>query len=116
MTAPRTLLVVGAGPGIGRAVTVLFASKRYTNVVLIARRAEQLQIEQTAVEEAVGKHINVKKYTVDVTDSVALLEALDDAEATFGKPECVFYNAARVLPSQLLSHDVKEIEYEFKVR
>lgn len=111
----KTLVVIGAGPGIGRSVTSLFASKRYSNVALIARRAEQLEIETKALEEAVGTQVRIKTYTVDVIDTDALAKALDDSDATLGKPECVFYNAARVLPSQLLSHDVKEIEYDFKV-
>ncbi|KAL2017413.1 hypothetical protein VTK56DRAFT_2215 [Thermocarpiscus australiensis] len=111
----KTLLVVGAGPGIGRAVATLFASKRYTNVVLVARRAEQLKAGQAAVEQAVGAQVKVKTYAVDITDTTALLRALDDADAAFGKPECVFFNAARVLPSPLLDHDVKEIEYDLKI-
>jgi NAD(P)-dependent dehydrogenase (short-subunit alcohol dehydrogenase family) len=111
----RTLFVIGSGPGIGRSVTTLFASKRYSHVALIARRAEQLSVEQKALEEAVGSDVKVKTYAVDVVDSNALLKVLEDAEAALGKPEVVFYNAARVLPSALLSHDVKDMEYDFKI-
>lgn len=111
----KTLIVVGSGPGIGRSVTTLFATKRYSNVALIARRAEQLKLEQKAVEEAVGAGVNVKTYAVDVVDSEAFIKALDDIEAQLGKPECIFYNAARVLPSELLTHDIKDVEYDFKV-
>lgn len=111
----KTLVVVGIGPGIGRSVTSLFTSKRYHNVALIARRAEQLEVERKALQETIGTHVNIKTYVIDVVDTDALTKALDDSDATLGKPECVFYNAARVLPSQLLSHDVKEIDYDFKV-
>ena len=111
----RTLVVIGSGPGIGRSVTALFASKRYSNVALIARRAEKLEEEEAALKQAVGEHINVKTFAVDVVDTEALLKALADAESHFGKAECIFYNAARVLPSQLLTHEAKEIEYDFKV-
>lgn len=116
VSTARTLLVVGSGPGIGRAVTVLFTTKRYNNVVLVARRADSLAAEKAAVEQAVGPQINVKTYAVDITDLAALGTALDDADASFGKPECVFFNAARVLPSAFFEHDVKEIEYDHKVR
>lgn len=115
MASDKTLLVVGSGPGIGRSVSTLFASKRYGKVTLIARNAEQLKTEKAALEEALGDKVKVKTFALDVTDSAALLKAVDDSEAEFGKPECVFYNAARVLPSQLLSHDVKDMEYDFKV-
>ncbi|KAJ2988777.1 hypothetical protein NUW58_g3797 [Xylaria curta] len=115
-TTDRHLVLIGVGPGIGRSVARLFASKRYRNVTLIARRPEQLKIEQVEVEAAVGLQlVKVKTYTVDIADSGALTNALVDAEATFGKPECVYYNAARVIPSKLLSHDVREIEYDFKL-
>jgi NAD(P)-dependent dehydrogenase (short-subunit alcohol dehydrogenase family) len=114
MAPSKTLLVVGSGPGIGRAVTALFASKRYTNVVLLARRTESLATEKAAVE-ASSPGVNVKVYAVDVTDPVAVAKALDDADAAFGKPETVFFNAARVLPSAFFEHDVKEIEYDLKI-
>ncbi|KAI3337645.1 hypothetical protein HD806DRAFT_46610 [Xylariaceae sp. AK1471] len=111
----RHLVLIGVGPGIGRAIACLFASKRYNNVTLIARRPEQLKIEKAAVEAAAGPQVKIKTYAVDVVDRDALSTALVDAQATFGKPECVYYNAARVTPSQLLTYDVKEIEYEFKL-
>ncbi|EAQ90291.1 hypothetical protein CHGG_02226 [Chaetomium globosum CBS 148.51] len=114
MAPSKTLLVVGSGPGIGRAVATLFASKRYTNVVLLARRTESLATEKAAVE-ASSPGANVKVYAVDVTDPVAVAKALDDADAAVGKPECVFFNAARVLPSAFFEHDVKEIEYDLKI-
>ncbi|CAN8103843.1 unnamed protein product [Discula destructiva] len=111
----KTLLVIGSGPGIGRALTTLLASKRYNHIALIARRAEQLEIEKKAVEDTVGSHIKVKAYALDVVDTDALAKALDNVDEELGKPECIFYNAARVIPSQLLSHDVKEVEYDLKI-
>jgi NAD(P)-dependent dehydrogenase (short-subunit alcohol dehydrogenase family) len=116
MSSNKTLLVIGSGPGIGRAVTTLFASKGgYNNIALIARRTESLATEQAAVEEAVGPQVTVKTYAIDVTDSEALLRAVADADAALGKPNCVFFNAARVVPSAFFEHDVKEIEYDLKV-
>lgn len=115
MAPSRTLLVIGSGPGISFAVTTLFVSKRYSNVVLIARSVESLAGVKTAVEQTVGSQVTVKTYAVDVTDSAALLEALDDADAVLGKPECVFFNAVRVIFSVFFEHEVNEIEYDLKV-
>lgn len=115
MASGKTMVVIGSGPGIGRSVTTLFAEKRYSTVALIARRAEQLEAEKKALEEALGDRVKVKTFALDVVDSEALVKALEEVEAEFGVPETIFYNAARVLPSQLLEHDVKEIEYDFKV-
>lgn len=113
-TPDRTLLVLGSGPGIGRSVAALFASNRYSKVVLIARRAEQLNTEKRALQAAVPS-VKVKTYAVDLTNTKALTAALDDADAVFGRPETVLYNAARVLPSELFVHPVEEIEYDLKV-
>jgi NAD(P)-dependent dehydrogenase (short-subunit alcohol dehydrogenase family) len=111
----KTILVLGSGPGIGGHVASVFAAKRHHNVVLIARRADALEAEKATVLAAVGAHVNVKTYAVDTTDTTELLAALDDADATFGRPEVVFYNAARVLPSEPLVHPVEDIEYDLKV-
>ncbi|KAK4120432.1 NAD(P)-binding protein [Parathielavia appendiculata] len=112
----RTILVLGAGPGIGRCVASLFASKRYKNVVLIARRAANLLVEKKAVETIVGHgRVNVRTYAVDTTRTEELFKALDDADAAFGKPEVVFYNAARVRPSTFFAHPVEDIEYDLKI-
>jgi NAD(P)-dependent dehydrogenase (short-subunit alcohol dehydrogenase family) len=111
----KTLLIIGSGPGISRSVASLFASKRFKNVGLIARRAESLAAEKAALEEAVGGNVKVGTYAVDITDAEGLEEALDQAEAELGKPEVVFFNAARVIPSAFFEHDVKEIEYDLKV-
>ncbi|KAK4166958.1 hypothetical protein QBC43DRAFT_11679 [Cladorrhinum sp. PSN259] len=111
----KSILVLGAGPGIGRSVASLFASKRYNNVVLVARRAEQLEVEKKAIEEAVGSQAKVKTYALDITKIDDLTKALEDADAAFGMPEVVFYNAARVLPSAFFTHPVEEIEYDFKI-
>ncbi|KAL2125673.1 hypothetical protein VTJ04DRAFT_2038 [Mycothermus thermophilus] len=111
----KTLLIIGSGPGISRSVASLFASKRFKNVGLIARRAESLAAEKSALEEAVGGDVKVGTYAVDITDAEGLEKALDQAEAELGKPEVVFFNAARVIPSAFFEHDIKEIEYDLKI-
>ncbi|KAK0709913.1 hypothetical protein B0T26DRAFT_755046 [Lasiosphaeria miniovina] len=68
---------------------------RFGKVVLIARRAEQLAADKRAVEAAAVTEgllqVRVKTYAVDLVDTPALLAALDDGEAAFGKPEVVFF-------------------------
>ncbi|KAH8669352.1 hypothetical protein BGZ61DRAFT_321007, partial [Ilyonectria robusta] len=115
MTANRTIVVIGAGPGIGRSVTSLFASNRYNKIALLARRDEQLQLEKAAVEAAVRHPVTVKTYVVDVSDGDALVSAMDRIDADLGQPEVIFYNAARVLFSNFFEHPVEEIEYDFKI-
>jgi len=119
-TATPTLYVIGSGPGIGRAVAQQFSAERYARVALFARNPESLAADKEAVASSSstgssGLKPQVCTYAVDVTDSAALAKVFDQAEHDLGKPECVFYNAARVLPSKLLEHDVNDIEYDFKV-
>ncbi len=109
MASERVLVVVGAGPGIGRSVTSLFAAQRYTKIALIARRDEQLKLEKAAVESVVS-NVTVKTYVVDVSDGDALVAAMDKVDAELGQPELIFYNAARVVPSKFFEHPISEIE------
>ncbi|KAI0015072.1 NAD(P)-binding protein [Xylariomycetidae sp. FL0641] len=114
----RTLLLIGSGPGIGQSVATLFASKRFTKVALVARNAEKLAAVADAVKKSSSSTpIEVKTYPVDVVDADAFKKALDSVEADLGKPECIYYNAARVLPSPInpMTHDVQDIEYDFKI-
>lgn len=110
----NTLVIIGTGPGIGRSVACLFATKRYSRVGLIARRSESLETERLVLEKAV-KGVVVKTYAVDVADRDALAGAMDEVRGDLGQPECIFYNAARVTQSKALDCSLDEVEYDFKV-
>ncbi|KAK0750136.1 hypothetical protein B0T18DRAFT_303726, partial [Schizothecium vesticola] len=113
----KSLLIVGAGPGIARAVSTLLASKGYTTITLLARRASQLALEREALL-SLHPHLNLQIHTfpVDITDVPALTSALAAADAAAGgPPSLVFFNAARVMPSKLFAHPAEEIEFDFKV-
>ncbi|KAK1833410.1 hypothetical protein QBC39DRAFT_329015 [Podospora conica] len=113
----KSLLIIGAGPGIARAVSSLLATKGYTTIILLARRASQLATErQTLLSLHPTLNLQVHTIPVDITDPPALALALAAAdEAAGGPPSLVFFNAARVIPSTLFEHPVEEIEYDFKV-
>lgn len=89
-----TALVVGAGPGLGRAVARRFAREGYA-VGLIARRPE-------AVAELAGElgefGVRTLGLAADVTDEPALRDALDRAVAELRPPDVVVYNAALIRP------------------
>ncbi|KAI5458822.1 hypothetical protein BGZ63DRAFT_416374 [Mariannaea sp. PMI_226] len=115
MSADRTLVVIGAGPGIGRSVASTFSSNRFSKIALVARREESLQAEKSSLEKTSTRAVTVKTYVVDVSDGDALVSAMDKIEADLGQPEVIFYNAARVLPSMLFEHPVADIELDFKI-
>ncbi|HEY0813978.1 MAG TPA: SDR family NAD(P)-dependent oxidoreductase [Pseudonocardia sp.] len=93
----RTLLVVGAGPGLGTAVALRFAREGYA-VGLISRTA-------ASVADAL-RHLRADGATVystqaDVTDERALRTALDRTVEELGTPACAVYNAALIRPDEL---------------
>ncbi|GAB0135986.1 hypothetical protein EsDP_00004305 [Epichloe bromicola] len=110
---PRSLVVIGSGPGIGVHVASHFASKGFSKIALVARNTEQLDRDSAAVQSDHG-HVDVRAYPVDVTDSAGLRAALDRITDDLGPPEVVFFNAARVKPSLLLEVGDEEMLYDFK--
>lgn len=117
-TKDSTLVVIGSGPGIGSATASYFAQKGFDRVVLISRSPDRLREGCLAVEAAAQKahrSVSVGTWAVDITDTSAYQEVLARV-AEFGTLECLFFNAARVQPSQLLEETVEEMEYDFKVR
>jgi NADP-dependent 3-hydroxy acid dehydrogenase YdfG len=84
-------VVIGAGPGIGRAVAARFAKEGFA-VGLIARTA--------ATVEAVAATLpgRTLALTADVADEHGLRAALDRAGAELGPPAVVVHNTAVIRP------------------
>ncbi|WP_433465989.1 SDR family NAD(P)-dependent oxidoreductase [Spirillospora sp. CA-128828] len=85
-------LIIGVGPGIGRAVARRFAREGLP-VGLIARTEGTVRAAAEAVEG-----VPVVAGTADATDEVALRSALDEVTGKFGTPDVVVYNAALIRP------------------
>lgn len=112
---PRSLVVIGSGPGIGVHVASHFASEGFSKIALLARSTEQLERDSAAVRmRSDHGHVDVRAYPVDVTDSAGLRAALGRVTDDLGPPEVVFFNAARVKPSILLEVGDEEMLYDFK--
>lgn len=113
---PRSLVVIGSGPGIGVHVASHFASEGFSKIALLARSTEQLERDSAAVRmRSDHGHVDVRAYPVDVTDSAGLRAALGRVTDDLGPPEVVFFNAARVKPSILLEVGDEEMLYDFKI-
>lgn len=100
------MLIVGAGPGLGRAVALLCA-RRGTDVALVARSAETLHETRALVEAAGG---NALCLPADATDPDAMEHVIDDVMARFGRidilvhsllPPHLFHRIARMEKQQL---------------
>ena len=84
------VVVVGVGPGIGRAVSLRFAREGLP-VALVARTGVTAR---TVAEEIEAGGWPALPLTADVADETALRAALDAAAGEFGPPDVVVYNAA----------------------
>lgn len=85
MSENPVCVVVGAGPGNGRALAQRFASAGY-RVALIARQPEPLQALAAAIDGAIA-------YPADVTDAAAVVGALARIADELGPVRTLLYNA-----------------------
>ncbi|MHA6627671.1 SDR family oxidoreductase [Pseudonocardia sichuanensis] len=86
-----TVIVIGAGPGIGRAVAARFAGEGAA-LALIARTAETVE---GVARSLPGRPLAL---TADVADEAGLRAALDRASAELGPPDVVVHNVAVIRP------------------
>ncbi|GIX14910.1 MAG: 3-oxoacyl-ACP reductase [Paracoccaceae bacterium] len=86
----RTIVITGAGSGIGRATAIAFVAAGW-DVALLGRRAETL--EETARLAGGGRVV-----VADVTDPAQIETAFDAAAAHTGRIDCLFNNAGRGAP------------------
>ena len=89
MSNPPSVLITGAGIGIGRATAHAFAHAGYAVMV-----TDVLESEGRAVVDAIKASGGTADFrTVDVTSTAAVDQAVADAEALYGRLDCVVANA-----------------------
>ncbi|WP_181147997.1 SDR family NAD(P)-dependent oxidoreductase [Arthrobacter sp. MYb213] len=89
-----TLVIVGAGPGLGLSLAKKFGKKNF-NVALIARNQESLDNFQSSLSE-----MNIKSagFAADVTNEQQIADAFSQVRATFGQIDVLVYNAGVIAP------------------
>ncbi len=88
----KSIIITGAGAGIGRSCARLFLEKGY-RVGLIGRREGPL-------EETAGGHRDGLVLPCDITDPDAVRDAFDKACAAWGRIDALFNNAGISKPGQ----------------
>jgi short-subunit dehydrogenase len=86
----RSIVVLGAGPGLGQAVAHRYAREGYT-VALVSRRQEPL--DRLAAQLTAGG-ASAHAITADLADTDALPKLSDHIRATVGEPDALYYGAA----------------------
>ncbi len=90
----KTILITGAGSGIGRAVSRKFLDHGW-RVALLGRRA-------AALEETAGGHDHARVLPCDVTDADGLARAVAGLAAEWGRLDVLFNNAGTNVPGRLI--------------
>lgn len=90
-----TVLVTGGGTGLGKAIAVEFA-RLGASIVILSRKQEHLAAGREAIEALGRRAVGV---SCDIRDAAAVASALDEAEATLGRPQVLVNNAAANFPA-----------------
>ncbi|EOA89380.1 hypothetical protein ACJQWK_09400 [Exserohilum turcicum] len=112
----RTLIVFGAGPGIGDHTAAQFASKGIDRVVPLARNTQRLQNEDVLFVSKRNPAVKVDTLRIDLADLKSIPDVLQELDSmTDGEDvEVIFFNAARIKPSEVLGVSIEEIDDDFK--
>ncbi|MER7794590.1 SDR family oxidoreductase [Streptomyces sp. NPDC097640] len=94
-STPPTVAVIGAGPGLGRAIARRFGSAGHP-VALIARNADKLRGIAGALA---AEGITARAYPADVTDAAGLTGALNTAAGELGRIGVLSYSPAPTFPN-----------------
>jgi NAD(P)-dependent dehydrogenase (short-subunit alcohol dehydrogenase family) len=86
----KTILITGAGSGVGRATAISFANAGW-NVALVGRRKD-------ALEETAASTKNALVLPCDVTDADAVDAAFSQTVQQFGRLDAIFNNAGAGTP------------------
>lgn len=84
-------LIVGAGPGIGRACALTFARAGY-DIALASRRPERLSSIAAEVAQKTGRI--ARGYSADAGDEATLNKLVADVRLAQGDPAVLIFNAA----------------------
>ncbi|CAE7008617.1 hypothetical protein P3342_002884 [Pyrenophora teres f. teres] len=115
----RTLIVFGAGPGIGDHIAAQFAlSTPISHIVLLARNTTRLSPSDAPFVSSYNASIKVSTLVIDLSDLSSIPGVLEklDSMTTGEDVEVILFNAARIRAASPLDFDVGEIEEDLRVR
>lgn len=92
----KTIIVVGAGKGLGNHIAKRFGKEGF-RVILMARNKQSLQDYK---HEFAAEGIETYTYCVDAAKPETLTEALQQAENKLGTPDVFIYNVGITTPDE----------------
>ena len=118
MAPPRTLIVFGAGPGIGDHIAAQFAlATPISHIILLARNTSRLSTSDAPFVTSHNASIKVSTLAIDLSDLSSIPGVLKqlDSMTTGEDVEVILFNAARIRAASPLDFSVEEIEEDLKV-
>lgn len=95
----KLAVITGGGSGMGRTAATLLSGQGADVAIL--------DVNETGLAETAGSGGNIRPFTVDVTDTDAVAQVVDQIETEMGPIDRV-YNAAAIMPfGKLLEQDPK---------
>jgi NAD(P)-dependent dehydrogenase (short-subunit alcohol dehydrogenase family) len=107
----KSIMIIGAGPGIGQAVARKFGREGW-QIALTGRNADRLADLTT---ELTAEGITAHVVSADATDPTALRAAIAKAEALTGGPTAVHFNAGVVRNQDLFSMTDAEVASDLAI-
>src|SRR5580692_1279403 len=101
----KSILIIGAGPGISTAVAKKFGQNGYS-IGLINRNVETAKAIINSLAE---KGITAFSSPADVADTAALQGAITDLKQKLGGINVLLYNAAAIKVKNILSETAEEL-------
>ncbi|MET0239843.1 MAG: SDR family NAD(P)-dependent oxidoreductase [Sphingobium sp.] len=107
----KSIMIIGAGPGIGQAVAQRFGKAGWS-IVLTGRNVERVE---GLVASLAAQGIKAHAVPADAADPAALRAAIAQAESLTGGLSAIHYNAANIRQQDLFSMTDAEIEQDLAV-
>ncbi|WP_414472406.1 SDR family NAD(P)-dependent oxidoreductase [Microvirga sp. M2] len=101
-------LLIGMGPGLGRALVRAFA-RDGNKVAFVGRRAEEIKRHESELR---AEGLDVSGHVGDAGDAEAMERIHADVARTIGPPDVLLYNAAMIEPSRFVTRSgLEEVKY-----
>ncbi|KAK3660876.1 hypothetical protein LTR56_000634 [Elasticomyces elasticus] len=88
----KTVLVTGAGRGIGKAIAIAFAQANARGIALVGRTMSSLEEAAKEIKQ-VNANVELVVVTADITDSAQVQAAVDTIVDRLGVPDVLVNNA-----------------------
>ena len=101
----KIVVVTGAGRGIGKAISLAFATEG-AKVCCVARTAQEIEVTLSQIENAGGKGMAI---AADLTDPQAVEESFDKVYSECGGLDVLIANAGGLSDTEFVEHSDPEL-------